>query len=93
MYLFLFKFCGLYLFKGGPFHQGYEICGHRVVHSIPLSFFLVHGKCSSVFSLSFSDIDNSNLCLLSLLLFIDYFLEHLSLFIDFLTDFLSFVKA
>ena len=38
-----------FIFEGiGPFHQGYQICGYRVVYYIPLLSFYVHRICNHV---------------------------------------------
>ena len=51
------------VFQGtGPFHLTYQVCGHRVVHNIPLLSFDAYGISSDDPSI-ISDV--GNLCLLS----------------------------
>lgn len=83
--------------KIGPFHLGFQICDHRVVHSIPLLFFSVHEFCTNKPSF-ISDV----ICFLSfflikvakgLLILLIFFKEAVWGFIDFFSiECLSFTE-
>ena len=80
-YFFLLSFDSLCLQGIGPFHLDYQICQHRIFHSIPLVSFLMSVSSVVIFLLWF--ISDSNLCPFStfflvslsrvLLIFLDFF--------------------